>query len=238
MNRRDFQWPAIRSLLGLEFRRVRKQVLHTLGGSLAVVTVMVLADFGSSAVFVLLGAIGFSFALMGPMHVMKDKLDGTMEFLAGLPASPASLAAARCAAAGALTALGAFFVTAACGIALPPILDVPAIRVVAVAYPLSWFSASAASWLLMGLMARFTIARLASTGFAVPFVVLIGALWVFDALFGNPVDLLADLMARDSGLSILILAVLLLSTIVMAASYLLTRGGIARYRPEPDKVDW
>lgn len=238
MNRHGFQWPAIRSLLGLEFRRVRKQVLHTLGGSLAVIAIVVLADLGSSAALVLLTAIGFSFALMGPMHVMKDKLDGTMEFLAGLPTNPASLALARCAAAGVLTALGACFVAAACGVLLPPVLGISAIRVVTAAYPLSWFSASAGSWLLIGLVTHFTMTRLASMGFAVPLVVVIGALWVFDSLFGNPVDVLTDLMARDSGPWILVSTILLLSTIVMALSYQLTRGGIARYRPEPDKVDW
>lgn len=238
MNRPIPSRRTVISLLGLEFRRVRKQALHTLGGALAAVGVVALAGFDSSAVGFIAVAIGLSFVVMGPMHVLKDKLDGTMEFLAGLPATPASLALARCAAASGLTALGTFFVAAACGIVLPPLLDTPAIRVVIVAYPLAWSGMSATSWLLIGLTARYSVTRLASIGLAVPFVVLLGALWVFDRLFGSPLDVVTDLMARDSGPAILVSAILLSSALVMAASFRLARDGIARYRPEPDKVDW
>lgn len=238
MNRPIPSRRIVRSLLGLEFRRVRKQVLHTLGGALAAVGVVVLAGFDSSAVGFIAVAVGLSFVGMSAMHVLKDKLDGTMEFLAGLPATPPSLALARCAAASGLTALGAIFVTAACGIVLPPLLDTPALRVVIVAYPLVWFSSSAASWLLIGLTMRYTVTRLASIGLLVPFVVLFGVLWVFDRLFGSPLDVVTDLVARDSGPAILASAILLSSALVMAAAFRLTRDGIARYRPEPDKVDW
>lgn len=238
MNRPISRGRTVGSLLGLEFRRVRKQVLHTVGGAIAAVGLVALAGLDSSTTGFIAVAVGLSFVVMGPMHVLKDKLDGTMEFLAGLPATPASLALARCAAASGLTALGAFFVTAACGIVLPPILNTPAIRVVIVAYPLAWFSASAASWLLIGLTTRYTVARLASIGLVAPLVALVGVLWVFDRLFGSPLDVVTDVMARDSGPAILVSAILLSSALVMAASFGLARDGIARYRPEPDKVDW
>lgn len=236
---RDAEMRALGSLLRLEYRRVRKQVLHTLVGSLVVVGGMVVTGVSdvNTTPFVLV-AVGFSFLFMGPVHVLKDKLDGTMEFLAGLPAHASILALARCLAASGLAALSAVFLAAACGVALPPMLGSSAARIVVVAYPLSWATASAMSWLLIALLTRFTMTRLASVGLLVPFVVMVGILWLFDWLFGNPAQILLALMDRDSWQWILGSALLLLCAGVMAVSYVVARDGIGRYRPEPDKVEW
>ncbi len=230
---------ALAGLLGLELRRVRKQALRTVAGSAVLFPVLSLTGVvGAGTMPFLLMIAGFSLAFLTPIQVVKDKLEGTMEFLTTLPADMSTHVLARFLASSALAAASSAFFTAACAMVLPAMLGLSVARTVLVSYPALWMILTVLSCLTIALLTRFKLAQLQSAGAAISVIAVIALLWVLDTLFGDPLQLLVRALASESGRWILVSAALALSAAVLVGSFFLTRAAVHDYRPEPDAADW
>ena len=83
-------------LLKLELRRQRSQVMRMALATLGICAVFVLAGKRqpSDQLALLLGS-GIGVSLMIPMGIVRDKLEGTLDFICGLPVEPRDIAASR-----------------------------------------------------------------------------------------------------------------------------------------------
>ena len=61
---------------------------------------------------------------------------------------------------------------------------------------------------------------------------------LYERLFGSPLRAIQAIMAGDHTLLIVTVAVLVVSALVLAGSFLLARQGLERYEPELDAMDW
>ena len=230
---------AFLNLVGVEVRRGKAHLLLA-AGVLLVLPVLAaigwLTPAGGSLVLVTVGISGFGAI---PSGVVKDKLGGTMEFLATLPVSAATVVGARFAAAVLFAAPGAMMLAAACGWFVYPLIGTGGRgQVVWASFVVAWAALSAVPCLLAGLLTRFKLNKLVRS---LPIgVIASGAAGVYaiDLLFGDPLQAARAVMARDLGLHVWVAIVVLGAVGVIAGSFVLARQGIVNFRPELDSIEW
>ena len=235
MNKRAFL-----NLLSVEYRRygphARRSIIF-----LGVVFAVLVATGNATrnGLAFLLGALGGSLFMMVPVTVLKDKTSGTMDFLVSLPATASALVCARFAAAILFAAAGAVLVAAAAGLGLPPLLgSVEPARVAGLAFLVTWASTSALACAAIALLIRFNVNALVTHGPIIVFATVFAAVYVYDRLFGSPLNAIRAVMASERA-PLVVVAISVLGTAgVMAASFLLARRAVENYRPQPDSIDW
>ena len=231
---------AFLSLVGVEIRRGGRQMLR-LTGALAVV-IVALAATGTltrEGVGFFLGAIGLSCIGLIPGGVLKDKLGGTMEFLATLPVSASTVVGARFVSAILFGVPGAVMIAAASGLVLYPLLEAEGPgRVVVVSFLFAWAVLAAVACSLAGLLIRFNVNTLMTRAPILLMVLLFGGGFAFEKIFGHPVQAIRAVLAHGQGMVIAGAALVLGTVGACAASFYLARKGVENYRPQPDSIDW
>lgn len=168
-----------------------------------------------------------SAVIMVPMAISREKMEGTLDFVCGLPVEPRAIAASR-------------FIAAAV-IALPWASGIGFVSTFAPAIgALNGAAVAALAWL--GIMflaacciALFTVFDL-ETLIGVPFVGFILALMVVPRVVrallpGITPEAVLQLLQRPAAPIVISLALLIAVAIVGAASFAITARGFANYRP-------
>lgn len=229
---------VIRALMLVELRRVRPIAVRTvLLGAAGLVVLFLLDHLSRGWAAALLGWVSFSglFALVS--HPLRDKLDGSMEFLRSLPADPGEIAASRLLAVavvavptGVLGGLGAWLAV------VPFLPGIPAWRLLAPcmggAVALEGLIAGVAVALALRMEPRH-FANLVPVGFLVVWgggegIARLGLSWstVERAVTAPWVPMAAPA------------AVLAVCALTGAAAFRLARSGIAHFRPPKDRLTW
>lgn len=229
---------ALWTLVGLEFLRPRRTFARGWLFLLAIV-ILVVAIGSDTQAALALTSVGAAFATQIPANTLHDRLTGSLEAVTTLPVSAGTLAAARLAAVGLMTAMGAVPIAVAGGIAGPAMLeDSSLIHIVMVFFVAAWILLSVLSAVSLAVLLRFRTQSIVSHGLIVGFVTLVGVGYLYDRLFGSPLRLIRAVMTSDHTLAIAIGSALVGSAVVLTASFLLTRRGFEIYQPEPDAMDW
>lgn len=239
MNSRAISRRALAALLGLEVRRVRGQSVRIVAGSAVLLPALWfggIVDQGSMPFLLLIATFGLVFAC--PTHVIKDKLDGSMEFLTTLPVAPSTHVVARFVVSTGLAAIGSAYLALAGGIALSMPLGYSVIRIFVVSYPVAFLLLTWLACLTIALLTRYRVTQLGSLGVIVPFLGVIVALWIFGMVFGDPMQVLVNAGASEVGRWILALSGLVLWAATLGVSFVMTSASIRDYQPESDTVDW
>ncbi len=226
-----------RALLGLELRRA-----VTIAGKLLAFTAVAAALLGLSGSMsvpragLLLSVAATAFAMQVPVGIMRDKLDGGLEFLVSLPVPAAHLAAGR------------FVATVACclpaSLALALALHVSRPRL-EVAFPLGPLGAFLAIWvgmnalclLMVGLALRFeartTLYLPVGLGFA-------GALFdeISPRIGWDPAASARWLVAQPWAPTALSSGTLVATAALVWLAFHLGRTGLERYTPGRDRITW
>lgn len=226
-------------LTRLELRRVRPQLVRSALMLAVIFGVLALTGraTGEIAVLVLLG-MAMAFALLLPPNQLRDKLDGSMAFLLGLPVDRSTLARARCLATGLVMIPGALFPVAAWSLAapsfFPPGLSQPGLAGVAL---VSWSTLTALSILLSALLVRFRLDQIS----AIPVLVFFGLLFVLDPLvtpFLPHQTRVAEFLSRPEAAMLVETGLVLVSTGVGLVGYRMLRGGLERFQPMAGSMTW
>lgn len=226
-------------LTRLELRRVRPQLVRSALMLAVIFGVLALTGraTGEIAVLVLLG-MAMAFALLLPPNQLRDKLDGSMAFLLGLPVERSTLARARCLATGLVMIPGALFPVAAWSLAapafFPPGLSRPGLAGVAL---VSWSTLTAVSILLSALLVRFKMEQVTM----IPFVIFLGLLFVLDPLLTPLLPdqaAVAQFLARPEAAILVEFGIVLGSAAVILVGYRLLRDGLENYQPNGASMTW
>lgn len=229
---------AFWTLVGVEFLRPRRTFARGWLFLLAIVILVIAIGSDTHAALALI-SVGGAFATQIPANSLHDRLTGSLEVVTTLPVSAGTLAAARLAAVVLMAALGAVPMAVAGGIAGPAMLEGSSlIHIVMVFFVAAWILFSLLSAVLLAVLLRFKATWIASYGLIVGFVTLVSVLYLYDRFFGSPLRLIQAVMTSDHTLAIAIGSAVVGSTVVLTASFLLTRRGFEIYQPEPDAMDW
>ncbi len=233
----------LRALVALDLRRAWPG-LRTIGlltcGTFGLVVFLGKGSITNMLVIVMGAGLGVATAGI-PMTVMRDKLDGTLEFLCTLPTSANTIA-------------GAKFITSALGTLPWAVGSGAVVWVMGVPeeFPASvpsaalggsiviWITYCLISWWLIALWARFEPEK---TGW-IPLVALLTLFIVADPLFellglSNPVaamELLRSFLGQPWARAAILLAAGGAATAVSAMAFLLTVHAFATYRPKPAEL--
>ena len=239
MDRRVHPRRVLAGLLGLELRRVRNQAARIVAGSAVLLPALWfggIVDDGTMPFLLLVAAFSLVFAC--PTQVIKDKLDGSMEFLTKLPVVASAHVLARFAASSMLAAAGSTYLALACGMALSASVGTSVIRIAMLAYPAAWLVLTSLSCLAIALLARYKLTQLGSLGAAIPILGVIVVLWLCEMIFGDPVQLLFSAGSGALGRSILAVSGLGFCAGTLVVSFFMARNAMRDYQPERDTVDW
>ncbi len=234
--------PAPRSpfaaLFALELRRARKPLLQVVVGSAVLLPPLHYGGIveSSTVTFLLLVATLLP-ALACPGHALRDKLDGSLEFLAKLPATPTILALGRFAAAGALSAVGAVYGALATAMNLAPLLNASAVRIFLVSYPVALLVLVTAACVATAIWIRFKLSQLGLLGMLLPFLGVIAVGWLVELAFDDPLQAFLDIVASQAGRWILALSAFAACLATLAASFAIARAALRDYEPELDAID-
>jgi hypothetical protein len=224
------------ALLAVELRRQRRVTARLLLSTAVIAGVFWLAGKrGPDTGFAIALGMGFGAALIVPVGVTKDRLEGTLAFLTGLPTRPSTIAAARFAAVAVTTLPWA--VVAAGGLAwvAAAFQEAPPPGWVALgALPLAWVAFTTVGWILTGVFSRWDLAQL----LGVPIVVAVIALLVLPRLAGpllpaDPAAWFDTFFASPWGPLAMAGAALLVAAAGGGAAFGLAVHGIGMYRPDP-----
>ncbi|MCG6958171.1 MAG: hypothetical protein LJF04_19450 [Gemmatimonadetes bacterium] len=230
---------VVRALLRLELKRTLPPVLRAVG--LAAVAGVALTAFGAVTpsrllllmTFVAVSGIGTVF-----QNVIRDKLDGGLEFLLSLPVDRRLLAVSRTAACAALALPAGAALTAAGWLALRAAgASPPGVAITSVAFVLSVLGVASVAVLMMGISLRLKAAHFANL-VAAGFLAGLGVVWLVSHVVRPSREALLRLAATPwfPGLSVLTAGALLVSAAWLG--YGLARTGLERFRPDRDQVYW
>lgn len=230
---------AFWTLVGLEFRRSRRALVRIGVVLLAIVVLSLMVGSPMSVLSFGLTAVGLAIGVQIPFDSIHDKLTGSLEVLTTLPVGATTLTGARLTAVVLGAALGAVLPGAAAGIVGPVFLeDTSRVRIFIAAFLGAWILLSSLSAAVTALVLRFKTKSLVAYGMLVAFGVPFSAMVLYDRLFGSPLRLIQAVMTSDHTLAIAIGSALVVSAVVLTASFLITRRGFEVYQPEPDAMDW
>lgn len=229
----------LRRLTVLELRRVRPQLLRSLvllAGGFGLLLLTGRADREFATLFLLLMAMVFLMFL--PPNQIRDKLDGSMAFLLGLPVERSTLARAQCLAAGVVMVPAALFMATAWSLTapawFPPGLSRPGLPGVALA---SWSALTALSILLSSILVRFRLDQLS----AIPFLIVLGLPFILDPLLAPLLPSLTqvvEFLARPWAVVLIETGLVLMSAVVALAGYRMLRSGLSRFQPMAGSITW
>jgi hypothetical protein len=196
-------------LLLLELTRQRPMLLRMIGLTVFIGGVFFIAGKRTSAdqMALVLGS-GLGAALIVPIGIARDKMEGTLELLCGLPVEPRVIAASRITA-GALLSLPWGAGAGLLAVSLP------------LAFPLSPFGVALLAWLVLvllsacgtAILARFELESVLGAPFVAALLLLVLLPRALRALYpGLSADVILDFLRRPSAPVLLALA--LLSTFV------------------------
>ncbi len=229
---------TMRALVALELKRQRKplqRIVLAMGGCVAIGMLLNLIDAWTAALLMLVATLAPVVA--GTMSAFQDKFEGTMEFLVSLPVPAATLVAGRLGAililavgSGVLGAIGS-------AIIVPEELGLSGLRVALGALLPVWLGATAFGWALVSLTIRFKVTEV-FTRIAIPLLALTFLVsWLFELVFGDPLDLLRSLVDGSIGLWFFVTAYIVVCGLVMTCSWFVACSGMRRFRPEPDVME-
>jgi hypothetical protein len=215
-------------LLRLELRRHRSMAVRMMG--LAILMCLVFYALGkrspSDLLAILIGS-SLSAVIMVPMGISREKMEGTLDSICGLPVEPRTIAASRFAAAAVLALPWA----SAIGLVSTFVPELGALNGARMAV-LAWLAI-----LLLGAccIAPFTIFDL-ETLIGLPFVALMLALMVAPRVVhaflpGITQETIVQLLRRPVAPIVLSLLLMIAVAIVGAVSFAVTVRGFAIYRP-------
>jgi len=214
-------------------------MVRTSGLLAALVLVLQLTGMASpGAVAFLYATIGLSFLVGIATNVVRDRIDGGLEFVVSLPVSAKLVAAARLAACALVALPAALLMTVGLALTLPPVTgQAPTATWSAQLFVGAWVAGSVGAGLLQGSLVRFTqetLARLPLVAMAVIIVVGAGT----DRLFPDLDQRLAAL-AGEPWLPALLSGVTVVGALGgFALAYWLLEGGVRRFRPGRDRITW
>jgi hypothetical protein len=231
MERRHF-----RALLKVEVARHRTVVTRLLLTTAALVAVFwVAGKRGPDTMLAVVLGAGLGSALIVPMGVTRDRLEGTLAFLTGLPTRPATIAAARFAVVVFATAPWALL--AAFGM-LPLARELehgpPPLAAALGTALLAWIGLTTIGWVLTGVLSRWDLAQM----LGVPIIVAVIALLVLPRLLrplvpADPVAWLTWFLAQAWAPVAIGGGLVGLALLAGAVSFGLAVRGIARYDAGP-----
>lgn len=214
----------------LELRRQRPMVVK-----MAVLTAIVCGVFvvaGKRAPSDLLAVVmgsGLGAALIVPMGISRDKMEGTLEFLCGLPVEPRAIAASRF---GAMAVFAAPWAVAVgvVSLALPAIARVNPVA----AAVLAWLALLLIGACGVAAFACFDLESLLGAplvGLAIAFVLVPRAVRaLFPAVTG---DAVLRLMRQPAAPLVIAVCMLAVGGVVGAIAFGMTTRGFANYRVDP-----
>lgn len=231
--------PAFRALLRLELARTLPQISRTLG--LAAVAAAALAVFGgvtSSRLVLLMTFVAVSGTGAVFQNVIRDKLEGGLDFLVSLPVDRRVLALSRAAACGALAVPAGACLTAAGTMALRAANahNFGALTVAA-AFVLATAGMTAVAMLGMGLSLRLKVSHFANL-IVVGFLAGLGTLWLLSHALHLSRETLLALATTPWFLPAFIVAITGLLVFAGWLGYYLAWTGLDRFSPGRDQVDW
>lgn len=228
---------AYRALVALELRRVEPQLRRTLtlaAGTALLITLLGWATPGRMAfILLVLGIAGVSAAVM---NVVKDKLDGGLEFLVSLPVGRGVLAAARLTAGCILSVAAGVCLTAAFWMASRGSLPAASRPPVAVElFGIITGGTVLSVGLGIGTSLRMRASQFANLVFVGFLAVLVVEKVVAHAIPGGEVTVLS-LLGRPWVPRALGVALVLLAGVAGWLAFWLARTGLERFKPERDKA--
>jgi hypothetical protein len=183
------------TLLILELRRQRPMLVRMIGLTVAIGVVFFLAGKRTAAdqLALVLGS-GLGVVLIVPMGISRDKIEGTLELLCGLPVASRTIAASRLVA-GALLSLPWAIGVGLLAFGLPSGFPLNPLGVAALAWVGMVFLSAGGS----AVLARFDLERVLGA----PFVAVVLALVIFPRVFhsifpGMSLDVVLDILRRPS----------------------------------------
>lgn len=234
MNERQFK-----ALLGVEIRRGLPPTLRYMG--LTPVIGMLFVFVGSASrenigVLLLGFALGYIFTV--PMAAMKDRIDGSMEFVSTLPASGEALAAPKFLAAALSVLPGAIQVAAAAGWWVFPALGFEEYgRMVTLVFFGSWLAMSGVACLMVALFVRFEV-RQVMTGPMVVGGVLMATLFFLDRVASPSIQTVRAFVEHPWAPFIVAAFAFLGIAAIFATALVLAKKGFEDYRPLADSITW
>jgi hypothetical protein len=215
-------------LLRLELRRQRSLVVRMIG--LTILVCLVFYALGkrtqSDRLAIVIGT-SLSAVILVPMGISREKMEGTLDFVCGLPVEPRTIAASRFAAAAIIAlpwATGIGFVST-----LAPTIGALNGVVVAV---LAWLGIMLLCECCMALFTIFDLESLIGWPFAAFIISLMVLPRVVRAVFpGITEETILQLLQRPATPVVLSLVLLIAAAIVGALSFAMTTRGFANYRP-------
>jgi ABC-type Na+ efflux pump permease subunit len=214
-------------------------MVRTSGLLAALVLVLQLAGMASpGAVAFFYATIGLSFLVGIATNVVRDRIDGGLEFVVSLPVRPRLVAGARMAACALVAVPAASLITLALVLTIPPATgQAPTGTGAARLLVGVWVAGSVGAGLLQGSLVRFThetLARLPLVAMALIIVVAAGT----DRLFPH-LDERLTALAGEPWVPALMSGVTVVGALGgLALAYWLLEGGIRRFRPGRDRITW
>ena len=230
----------IRSLLGVEFRRNKKNLLvamcFAVVGTLAL-QVVGRASTGMTISVLFVAAVTVAFGV--PLNILKDKVTGQMEFTTTLPVPSGTLVfVAFVSIALGVLPLAGLTAGAINWMVLPKVGANGGVGWLLAAFLTAWPLASAATCLGYSALIRFDLNKVAFA--PVAFVIALAVFsdftdqWV-NAWFLAAVEFLTN---SDSAWILGTIAILSVAAAMLAAAFFVARQGFERYRPTPAAIDW
>lgn len=225
------------TLLSLELRRVAPTILRVQAAALVLAGLfMALAQNPAENILAVLVGTPIGVTMVTPMTIVRDRMEGTLEFLCNLPATATELAAARFAAAplGLLPAV----VLAGIGVGvlgMPSPFDATPVIVQVAMMIAFWLMLTVASWLITATFASFEFARLlrwplATVGMVVILSTVLGR--AFPAGFN---DTLRGFIMRPWAPIAVSVTLLILAAMASLGAFAVTRRVFGHYRGDIDQ---
>lgn len=172
---------------------------------------------------------GVAFAMIGPLLVVRDKLEGTIEVLRGLPTSYEAVAAAKLVSAAVCTAPAALqFALTAAWVAGAGGERTPALAIQG--FVTAWALLTLVAWLLVGLLTRYEIEQLSvAPALALALLVVVVGPAVERAV-PDPVAAMRWLAGQPWTGTLLGAFSVAVASAAGGAAFWLTRTGLAEYQ--------
>ncbi len=228
----------LRALVRADARRFRAQILRLLGMSGVLAIVHRTGILRQDVAVILLLAMALACVLTPALVSVRDRLDGTMEFLSGLPLSSATFGASRLVTIGWTSALGALQVGLVVAWTASTWWHQPAAPgLFAASLVLLWLALVGFASLVGGSLLRFDLQALQGPG---PVLFLLGFLVVGHLIpwSPDPVALLERLLASPRAPAVVAAVFTGACLAAVAAGFWLLAEGHRRHVPVADRITW
>jgi hypothetical protein len=218
---------------------MRSPMLRGSGFLAAAALVLVGMDMAEPGILAFLCAtVGVSFLFGIAVNVVRDRLEGGLEFLTSLPVTSRVAARARLAACSVVAVPSAVLLTVAWMLVAPAAPEgFPTAVWVVSCFLGTWLSGTGSSALLLGVLLRFSQEMMGRIPVVVVVTVFVGA-GALERAFPGLESHMARLASEPWFPAALSVAVLPGSVAALAVAYRLLEGGIRRFRPGRGSITW